>query len=220
MIGHFEVITPLRRLIASLMGVVLMLAAVASAPAAGAAQTRLGARLGDIASKATATPSTSYDAAAQHSSASGDEHGPAAPVIRASARAAKVSSGDPFRPASNFVAAETALPKLTGSFADSFAGGTYTTQTFKAGTTFYRAEGADQGIGSFFGLTKPSTAADAEKMYNLEKWNNSADVVSTYRLTQDTTMYVGDVAGGTGQQALLPRGSGNVFQQAGQESLP
>ncbi|UQX88703.1 hypothetical protein M6D93_01565 [Jatrophihabitans telluris] len=119
-----------------------------------------------------------------------------------------------------FVAAESALPKLTGSFADSFAGGSYTTQTFKAGTTFYRAEGTDQGIGSFFGLAKPSTAADAEKMYNLAKWNNGADVVSTYRLTQDTTMYVGDVAGGTGQQALLPRGSGNVFQQVGREPLP
>ncbi|MGI8627297.1 MAG: hypothetical protein ACR2J5_12115 [Geodermatophilaceae bacterium] len=118
-------------------------------------------------------------------------------------------------------AAET-LPKLTGSIAESFEGGSYATQTYKAGTMFYRAEGADQGIGSFFGLAKPATAADAEKMYNIAKWGNNAQVVSTYRLTQDTTMYVGDVAGGTGQQVLLPRGTSatSVFQQVGQEPLP
>lgn len=85
-----------------------------------------------------------------------------------------------------------------------------------------RAEGADQGIGSFFGLAKPATAADAEKMYNIAKWGNNDEVVSTYRLTQDTAMYVGDVAGGTGQQVLLPRGTSatSVFQQVGQERLP
>lgn len=120
------------------------------------------------------------------------------------------------------VAAETVLPKLTGSIAESFEGGAYTTQTFKAGTTFYRAEGSGQGIGSFLGLSKPTTAADAEKLFNIAKWGNNADVVTTYRLTQDTTMYVGDVAGGAGRQALLPRGAspGSLFQQLGQEPLP
>jgi hypothetical protein len=127
-------------------------------------------------------------------------------------------SADP----AGFVAADTALPKLSGSIADSFAGGSYTTQTFKAGTTFYRAESTGQGAGSFFGVAKPGTAADAEKMYNIAKWGNKAEVVTSYRLTQDTTMYFGDVAGGSGQQALLPRGTspGRVFQQVGQEPLP
>ncbi|MBI3686593.1 MAG: hypothetical protein HY241_04510 [Actinobacteria bacterium] len=120
------------------------------------------------------------------------------------------------------IAARAALPKLVGSIADSFAGGAYTTQTSRAGTTFYRAEGAKQGIGSFFGFAKPATASDADKLYNIVKWGNNADVVTTYRLTQDTTMYVGDVAGGTGRQALLPRGTdpGSIFAQIDQESLP
>jgi RHS repeat-associated protein len=119
------------------------------------------------------------------------------------------------------LAAEASLPSLTGSIAASFEGGAYTTQTFKAGTTFYRAEGSGQGIGSFFGFSKPATASDADKLYNIAPWGNNADVVTTYRLTQDTTMYVGDVAGGTGRQALLPRGSSpeSLFQQVGQEPL-
>jgi hypothetical protein len=119
------------------------------------------------------------------------------------------------------VAAEGALPELSGTVADSFEGGSYTTQTFKAGTTFYRAEGANQGVGSFLGLTEPSSAADAEELYNIAKWGNPAEIVSTYTLTEDTTMYVGQVAGGTGTQALLPAGvsPGSVLRLVGQRSL-
>ena len=118
--------------------------------------------------------------------------------------------------------ATAALPRLTGTIADSFEGGAYTTQTFKAGTTFYRAEGSGQGIGSFFGMVKPGSAAEAEKLFNIAKWGNNADVVSTYRLTSDTTMYMGRVAGGEGMQALVPRGSdlGSLFKMLGQEPLP
>lgn len=97
-----------------------------------------------------------------------------------------------------------------------------TTQTFKAGTVFYRAENADQGVGSFLGLVKPGSGSDAEALYNLSKYGNRAQVVTTYILTKDTTMYVGDVAGGSGQQALLPAEvkPADVLQRIDQEALP
>lgn len=108
MIAHVEVITPLRRLIALLVGLVLTLAAVVSSPASAATPARLGALLGDPTSTATTTTFTVYDAAAQHSSATSDEHGVAGTAIRASARAPGASWEAPALPALDFVAAETA----------------------------------------------------------------------------------------------------------------
>ncbi|WP_308466733.1 hypothetical protein [Rathayibacter soli] len=114
------------------------------------------------------------------------------------------------------------LPALGGSLAESFEGSEYAVQTFDAGTTFYRAESTEQGVGSFFGFEKPMSSADAEDLFNLAKWGNDADVVSTYTLTADTPMYVGKVAGGAGHQALLPRGLDplTAFKLATKETLP
>jgi hypothetical protein len=116
-----------------------------------------------------------------------------------------------------------ALPPLTGTIAESFEDGVYESVTFKTGTAFYRAEGEDQGIGSFLGLSKPSTAQEAEKLYNIAGWDNKTEVVSTYRLVQDQTMYVGKVAGGSGIQALLPQSIDDpsaVLEKTSQEVLP
>jgi hypothetical protein len=97
------------------------------------------------------------------------------------------------------------LPPLTGTIAESFEGGVYWTHQFKAGTKLYRAEGAEQGIGSFFGRAMPASAAEAEDLYNIAKWGNPADVVGTYVLKADATLYVGRVKGGQGIQVLVPR---------------
>ncbi|MDQ1748850.1 MAG: hypothetical protein QOD07_3113 [Frankiaceae bacterium] len=107
--------------------------------------------------------------------------------------------------AANVAVTSTAgLPALTGTLESSFQDGAYAVQTLKAGTVLYRAENVGQGIGRFFAATKPASAADAEKLYNLAKWRNGSEVVTTYRLTSDTTMYVGRVAGGEGDQVLVP----------------
>ena len=117
--------------------------------------------------------------------------------------------------------AEPAMPKLTGTILDSFEDGAYSVERFRAGTVFYRAENKTQGVGSFAGFEKPATSVDAEKMFNLEMWGNHAEVVRTYKLTQDLPMYVGRVAGGTTDQALLPRGvlPGNAFTLVKTEPL-
>jgi len=99
------------------------------------------------------------------------------------------------------------LPKLTGTIAESFEGGTYSDLTFHAGDVFYRAEAwNDSGPGRFLGLESVDTAAEAQQAYNLSGWGNPAEVQRTYTLTQDVTVYHGQVAGGEGYQALIPRG--------------
>jgi len=105
------------------------------------------------------------------------------------------------------IAAEAGLPKLTGSIAESFAGGEYSSVTFKAGQRFYRAEawGASKP-GRFLGLEGADTAAGAEQAYNIAKWGNPAQVMRSYELTEDVTMYYGRVAGGEGYQAFIPGG--------------
>jgi RHS repeat-associated protein len=104
-------------------------------------------------------------------------------------------------------AAEAGLPKLTGTIAESFAGGEYSTVTFSAGQRFYRAEAwSASKPGRFLGLEGTDTAAGAEQAYNIAKWDNPADVMRTYELTEDVTLYYGRVAGGEGYQALIPSG--------------
>ena len=122
-------------------------------------------------------------------------------------------------------AAETgaaALPELTGTIAESFEGAAYATKTFKAGTEFYRAEAwSATRPGSFLGTEAVSTSAEAETAYNIAKWGNPAQVMRTYRLTEDVTMYYGRVAGGEGYQSLIPRSvdPSAILRQAGARPL-
>jgi hypothetical protein len=103
--------------------------------------------------------------------------------------------------------AATGLPKLTGTIAKSFEGGIYSAKTFKAGTTFYRAEPWDaSGPGRFLGTQAIESRAEADAAYNLAKWGNPAQVMRTYTLTKAVTLYYGRVAGGEGYQALIPKG--------------
>lgn len=59
-------------------------------------------------------------------------------------------------------------------------------------------------------------------MYNLAKWGNPAQTIRTYRLKVDSTFYFGDVAGGAGQQALVPRGLNlsDLFDVVDEAALP
>jgi hypothetical protein len=97
------------------------------------------------------------------------------------------------------------LPELRGSIRDSFHNGEYRIIDLDEGTRVYRAENAGQGSGSFFGDVKPVNRNDAEEMYNLRLWDNRSEVVSTYEITEPVSVYYGRVAGGSGQQYLVPR---------------
>jgi hypothetical protein len=120
-------------------------------------------------------------------------------------------------------AAEEPLPALKGSIAESFKDGQYSTRTFKAGTTFYRAEAWNAtGPGSFLGTEPVDISNEAEQAYNLDMWNNPREVMRIYQLNQDLTMYYGEVAGGEGYQTLIPRGinPADVLTQIGARALP
>jgi hypothetical protein len=137
------------------------------------------------------------DATARHTGgqARADQGSPTASTIPRFVTAAEASTS----------AAGSTLSKLTGTIADSFEGGEYSEVTFGAGQTFSRAEAwSATGPGHFLGLETADTSGEAEQAYNLAKWDNPAQVMRTYGLTQDTTMYFGRVAGGEGYQALIP----------------
>jgi RHS repeat-associated protein len=104
--------------------------------------------------------------------------------------------------------AESSLPKLTGTIAESFDHGEYSVVRFKAGQRFYRAEAwSASKPGRFLGMERADTAASAEQAYNIARWNNPAQVMRTCELTEDVTMYFGRVARGEGYQALILSGT-------------
>ena len=109
---------------------------------------------------------------------------------------------------------ETAAPITTGVYAE---------QTFKAGTIFYRAEAwAARAPGRFLGAEPVDISNEAEQAYNLDVWRNAREMMRTYRLTEDTTMYFGNVAGGESYQALIPAGirPSDILEQIGTRALP
>lgn len=108
-------------------------------------------------------------------------------------------------PVTGLRSATAQLPKLEGTVADSFKDGEYVTVLLKAGTKIYRAGNVDQPLGHFAGLTKPTSAANAEELYHLKEWGNNAEVVKTYTVTQDVNVYYGEVKGGSGEQVLFPQ---------------
>ena len=92
--------------------------------------------------------------------------------------------------ASSSAGAGEALPKLTGSIADSFTDGEYSTVTFGHRSDVLESRGVERDRpGHFLGLENVDTTAEAEQAYNIARWENPANVVRTYRLTQDTPMF-------------------------------
>ncbi len=54
-------------------------------------------------------------------------------------------------------------------------------------------------------VAEASSKTKAEELYNVRKWDNP-EVVSTYEFKEDAAVYVGGVAGGRGNQVMLPGG--------------
>lgn len=80
------------------------------------------------------------------------------------------------------------------------------------GLLLYRAWGAsssETGSG-YFSLEKPSSVLDAELRFNIVDWGNAVHFVSTFRLIEGFTCFVGPVAHGRydlsrpGRQAFIP----------------
>lgn len=97
------------------------------------------------------------------------------------------------------------LTPLSGSFAESFTDSKYEARKVDKGTVFHRAEGRDQGPGTYLGMSRPRSKAQAEAMYNIAIWGNVPDIVRRYRTKSDVYGYYGGVAGGTGEQFKLHR---------------
>ena len=117
----------------------------------------------------------------------------------------------------------SSLPALTGSVRSAFKGGHYEVITLPKGTVVYRAEARSAaGPGAWLGRDLPGSADEAEAMYNLAKWNNPREVVRSYELTEDLTVYAGRVEGGTGYQYLVPRDvpPNVILRRVGERDLP
>jgi RHS repeat-associated protein len=91
------------------------------------------------------------------------------------------------------------LPALETPYAEAFTGPVQQV-TLKAGSVVPRV--GDVG-GHWFGVQVSQSAAHAEELYNLGAFND-VDAVHMTRFTQDVTGYLGQVAGGTGNQFFIP----------------
>ena len=95
------------------------------------------------------------------------------------------------------------LPKLSPSEVTSFEDNAYDAVTVRKGDMFPRT--MDDGrAGGFYGTTGAADAADAERLSNTAMWGNNSGMKGTFRFKEDTTVYVGKVRGGEGQQILVP----------------
>ena len=117
----------------------------------------------------------------------------------------------------------SSLPPLTGSVREAFRGGRYEVITLPKGTVIHRAEARGASApGAWLGRDLPRSADEAEAMYNVAKWNNPREVVRSYELAEDVTVYAGRVEGGTGYQYLLPRDvpANVILRQVRERDLP
>jgi hypothetical protein len=55
-------------------------------------------------------------------------------------------------------------------------------------------------MGRWFGATRPSSAAEAERLYNVADFGNDLTTVRQYVIPKGTVVSEGRVAGGTGYQ--------------------
>lgn len=75
-------------------------------------------------------------------------------------------------------------PELPANIAETFEGGQYMGKVYEHGLNAYRAEG--DRFGRWYGSTKPDSAANAERSYNVAAYGNDLVEVSTYRIPQRT----------------------------------
>ena len=84
--------------------------------------------------------------------------------------------------------------------------------------TVYRAEGGR--FGRWYGLEKPQSAAQAERLYNVIDYGNDVLEVSSYSIPRGETVYFGKVSGGEGHQVFIPSPSKAKVKNLGTEVLP
>jgi hypothetical protein len=91
---------------------------------------------------------------------------------------------------------------------NSFRNGEYVRAIVPHDMMAYRAEDG-QGIGPYFGTTKPLNSMDAEELYNIKAFGNNATQVATYSIAQGTEVLIGPVNGGAGIQMWIPNPGSN-----------
>jgi len=110
-------------------------------------------------------------------------------------------------------------PSLPPEIATTFENGRFAARVFPHDLIVYRAEG--QVFGRWFGATSPSSAAEAEHLYNVAQYGNELTTVSAYRIPAGTLVWEGQVAGGSGWQYYVPDPQAvGVVQVARPRSLP
>ncbi len=116
------------------------------------------------------------------------------------------------------IGAPVRAPDLTNEVARTFDNKIYVPRVLSADLIVYRSEGT--AFGRWYGLEKPSSAAHAEKLYNVVDYGNDVLEISTYRVPKNTVVYYGKVAGGSGYQIYIPDPRKSGITQIHKEGLP
>ncbi len=105
----------------------------------------------------------------------------------------------------NFEGAASKSFLLTNpSFTESFSNSNYLICEALEDIKAFRVFGGKAGEkGSFLGLTKPASSAEAESLYNLEKYGNDASFVTPVLIKKGTQFAIGGVEGGKGIQIFI-----------------
>ena len=93
-------------------------------------------------------------------------------------------------------------PALPATVARSFTNSQYTMRVLTEETIVFRVEGSR--FGRWFGTVRPSSAAEAERLYNVVDYGNDLTRVASYRIPKGAIVYEGRVAGGAGIQMYVP----------------
>jgi hypothetical protein len=113
---------------------------------------------------------------------------------------------------------ENLTQELPDEIASTFKNSQYQAKVLTKPLTVYRAEGST--FGRWFGTVKPDSAANAERLYNIVKYENDALQVSTYEILPGATIYEGPVAGGTGWQIFIENPLSGFIKLIETEFLP
>lgn len=107
--------------------------------------------------------------------------------------------------ASKYISAH--LPPLKSTYAAEFSG-KIDVRTFKKGEVIYRSPSSPYELARepkrWFGMAELKTKRANDAFYQSNKFGNSNEIVRKYEFKHDTTVYYGQVKGGTGYQVYIP----------------
>jgi hypothetical protein len=107
---------------------------------------------------------------------------------------------------------------LSPDVAATFDAGQYAPRVLENELIVYRSEGRQ--FGRWFGIEKPDSAAQAERLFNLIDYSHEAVELSMYRIPKGTVIYEGKVAGGIGHQVYIPNPRRSGVKLLSTEQLP